>query len=310
MMLTVMPLVFYVLGGKLNNKLLIVSFFFAFLGTAQEQAAACCTALYVVLIVMMIVKKRTLKLQLFIPLIPILVCDWFLFTAPGAQNRALMEAQSGFVRYSEMNIMQKLACGLSAFFANSYYLSSFLILLMTALLSTILFYKVKQKHGTKKVLIGVNIFSAGVCVITNGIISIIKRSLPHILFRNAFISGKFDLYFYILFGLGCTLTLIIILMNIYLIIINKQVGIPVGLCLAAGFGAALAMSFSPTIFSSGQRVFFMTNMFIITACVIMMSVVPKTKLTVFLYRSAVVYTAATFIMDCFAFKLMELPLMG
>ncbi|MBO5410138.1 MAG: hypothetical protein J6A60_02645, partial [Clostridia bacterium] len=84
----------------------------------------------------------------------------------------------------------------------------------------------------------------------------------------------------------------------------------VALCLAAGFGCAIMMSFTPSIFASGQRAYFFTNMFVITACCALFASVRKSKTADFLYKAAVFYASATFVINCFAFRLAEHPLMG
>lgn len=310
MLLTISPLVFYLFGENVKASRYIFSFFFAFIGTMQEQSAASCTALYIILLIAILVRKRNLKILMFLPLIPIIICDFFLFTASGAEGRNVMESQSSFPLYLEYSIFQKLCCGLSSFFANSYYLSSFLIIIFVALLSVGILKSIFEKLWLKNVLICVNIFVVIMCIILNYGISAVEKSLPHIIFRNAFIRNEFNKTFYLLFVLGCILTSIILIMVFVLIKYQRKIGVLVGICTAAGFCCSIVMSFSPTVFSSGQRVAFYTNMFVITSCIILFSYIPITKTRAILSKLWIVYAGITFCVNCFAFKLIEHPLMG
>ena len=148
------------------------------------------------------------------------------------------------------------------------------------------------------------------CIILNYSISAMEKSLPHIIFRNAFIRNEFNKTFYLLFILGCILTSIILIMVFVLIKYQRKIGVLVGICTAAGFCCSIVMSFSPTVFSSGQRVAFYTNMFVITACIVLFSTIYKTKTKEILSKLWIAYAGITFCVNCFAFKLIEHPLMG
>lgn len=310
MLMTIAPLVFYVFDQKVAAWRFWLSFVFAFIGTMQEQSAACCTALYLILLLIITIKKKPLKIALFIPLLSIAVCDWFLFTAPGAKGRNVMESQASFPQYTNYSLFEKLSCGLSSFFANNYYLSNFLLLIFVALLSIMLFEKSQEKGKAKGILIGINVFALVCCVIVNYTVAAIQKGLPHMIFRNAFYQNEYHWDFYVLFILGCILTMILMGMVCVLLRRDAKTGIIIGLCVAAGFCSAIVMSFSPTVFSSGQRVAFYTNMFVITACIVLFSNLSQSKLTNGIYKALIVYASATFIVNCFAFRLIEHPLMG
>lgn len=310
MLITVSPLVLHLFGEKVKTQRFVFSFIFAVIGTMQEQSAACCTALYIILIFAIIIKKQTLKISMFIPVISIVLCDFFLFSSPGAEGRNIMEAKHAFPLYSEYNVFQKLCCGLSSFFANSYYLSNFLIIMFVALLSVNIYKSIQKKRWTKNILIFFNAFVVITSIVVNYGVSAIEKSLPHIIFRNVFMQNKFNKSFYLLFALGCILTLIILSMVLILIKHQRNIGIIIGVCTTAGFCSSIAMSFSSTVFSSGQRVAFYTNMFVITSCIVLFSYIDKTKPKKLLYKLWVVYSVITFCLNCFAFRLAEHPLMG
>jgi len=311
-LMTVAPLVFYILNGKINISSIVISFFASFIGTMQEQSAACCIAIYLILLTTILIRKMEFRLSMVLPLIPMAVCAFSMFNSPGAKGRIAMETSASFARFGDFGIFEKFLCGLSTFFSNSYYFSNFLIIVFTALLSVAIYSCVtgKSKTKAKRLLIIANAVVITICVPMNYGIAIFKKSFSHIIFRNCLTKGEFDFSFYLLFALGCLVTVILFTMTCVLIKQNRKLGLIIGVLLAAGFFSAIAMGFSPTVFSSGQRTGFYTNMFVITACVVLFSSAEKTKVTTTLYKATVVYSILTFSLNCFAFKLIEHPFMG
>ncbi len=311
-LMTVSPLLFYILSGKISMSSIIISFFASFIGTMQEQSAACCIAIYLILIAVILIRKIKFKILTLLPLIPMILCSYAMLTSPGAQGRTAMETSASFARFVDFDVFDKVLCGLSSFFSNSYYFSNFLIIIFTALLSVAIYSNTseKSKMKAKKLLVIANIVIITICVPINYGIAILKKSFSHIIFRNCFTKGEFDFTFYLLFLLGVIVTLILLALTCTLIKQNTKLGLIIGVLLAAGFFSAIAMGFSPTVFSSGQRTGFYTNMFVITACVVLFSSVDKNRLTNIIFKLSLGYSFLTFSLNCFAFKLIEHPFMG
>ena len=113
-----------------------------------------------------------------------------------------------------------------------------------------------------------------------------------------------------MFRLSLILTVRIGILIIKLITEDRKIGLIVGLSAAAGICALVVMGFTSSVFNSGQRTAFFTNMLIISACVVLFSNLESNKLSEKIYKITVGYALITFSIDCFAFKLLELPLMG
>lgn len=305
-LLTISPLVFYILDGKLNVLELAVSCFTSLIATMQEQSAAICIATYMILISVTVFKKL-FKIITVLPMLPILICTYHLLSSPGVDERMVMEASENFPRYLDFGFIEKAFCGITVFSANTYFLSNFLVLLFIALLS-INIYNLTNRH--KKILTAINIFAIFVCVVVNYFIAVFERKLPHMIFRQCIIDNEYTLSFYLLFILSLILTVIIGILIIKLITEDRKIGLIVGLSAAAGICALVVMGFTSSVFNSGQRTAFFTNMLIISACVVLFSNLEKNKLTEKIYKITVGYALITFSIDCFAFKLLELPLMG
>ncbi len=307
MAMTLSPLVFYILEGKCDNRLILPSVISALLACSQEQTAACTTAFFMILMIILFVKKMKFKWQLSVSVLPMAVGDFLLLSSPGRELR-MAEELKNFKLFADMNIFEKLFMGLSNFYANSFYLSNFLIIIFVALLSLFVYEKSNKK--IEKLLIAANVFVATAVTAVNYPVSLLGGGLAHISVRNCFKSGEFTLPFYILFAAGTLILAIIIVMAVYALVKDKKAGLSAALCLAAGFFSAMVMGFSSSIFNSGQRVYFVTNMLVIAACVILFSSVRKTKASNAALKASVIYAATTFVVDCIAFRIIELPFMG
>ncbi len=303
------PFVFYIYERKFNWFYAVAGVFGTVAACSQEQGAVCCIALILILTCAVKFKKLKLKFIFLIQLVLSAFLTFYLFTSPGMEKRGEMEAQ-GFERYTQMNLAQKLLCSVSTFFANNFYLSVALILILVALLSLLVYEISQNKNRCKKILAAVNGLTVFTCGILNLVCCAMGKGLAHMLVREAFKSGEFSLSVILLIVFGFILLATIIALSVILFIKKMIVGFPVLLCLAAGFGCALMMSFSSSIFASGQRVFFFTNMFIITACIILISSIKKTSLSKKVYSFGVFYAAATVVVNIFAFTFAEMPLMG
>lgn len=303
------PFVFYFYAKKLKPVHLISGIAGTIAASSQEQGAVCCLAMIIVLLCMIKINKLKIRIPFLIQLTLSAFLTFYLFSSPGMKERTISEAQ-GFEAYTNMNVYQKLLCGLSAFFANTFYLSVALTLILIALLSLSIYKASKNKNCCKKILTAVNLLSFFICIVLNLVCCIIGKGLAHMQIREAFKTSSFSLSTNLLIVFGFVLLITLIGLAIALMRLDFAVGFPTALCLSAGFGCALMMSFSSSIFSSGQRVFFLTNMLIITACVILISSVSKTSLSQKVYRFALFYAATSFIINIFAFSFTELPLMG
>ncbi|MBQ9552810.1 MAG: hypothetical protein IJU96_08600 [Clostridia bacterium] len=301
------PLIGFYFTGRVSLGRLLLSLPCVLLATMQEQSALCCAALSVLLIAAVIVKQKRANAFALLLLAPIGLCVFHLFSAPGVRGRMAMESAS-FEAYHSYRLIEKLFCGVSAFFANAYFLGAFLPLLFTVLLLLKL-RQTEPKKALKKFCFLCGLFEIiGFLLIL--LSAVCSKTLPHILVRTAFQTGQFSSAFWLLFAGGCLITAAIFALTVILIVREKKIGLSIGVCAAAAFFSALVMGFSPTVFASGQRVFFYTNMFLFTACAFLFSSLDEGRQKTAAFRATVLYACGTFCLDCVAFKLFEHPLMG
>ncbi len=304
-----LPFLKYIYKKRFSLPLSILGAFGCVAACSQEQGSVCCLALLMIFFVFIKIKKLSFRPVFLLDLIVTVGLTVHLFSSPGMSKRGEMES-AGFERFSEMNVLQKLFCGISVFFANSFYLSFVLIIVLVALLSLAVYNAAKNKKAAKPFLIFSNALSVFTCVILNIICCVSGGGLSHMQTRSAFKSGEFSPEIIAMISFGFLLLAVIISLCVFLAVRKPDRGIPVLLCLCAGFGCAVMMSFSSSVFSSGQRVFFFTNMFIAAASLILLSTLSKTKLSKGVYKLAVFYAAATVAVNVFAFTFIEHPLMG
>lgn len=94
----------------------------AVVAASQEQACAAVLALQVILLISSAAQKK-LKILQFIPLLTGMASGAVLILSPGLRGRGEMEAASGFEKFAEMSVFQKLLCGFSNYFAFSFFFS-------------------------------------------------------------------------------------------------------------------------------------------------------------------------------------------
>lgn len=281
----------------------IVSFLAAPLAVAQEQAAAATLFLYLVLAVCLF-KDRIAKRRLaLIPALPLLLCAVSLFASPGAHRRVEVEAAGGFDRFFEMGVFGKLFCGLSNFFAEVMGLSVFLLAIFIALLT----YTAVEDKKKRRILL----WSALALVVLLSLVPLLlEKALPFAVVQAAFTSGTYPPSLYILCACGALLCALLLCLTALVCRKNAKLGVAVLTCLAAGFGCALAMSFSSSIFASGQRVYFFTEMFIGFACALLFASLEDGKVKRLLFGLSCAYAAVFFTADCVALRFFEMPFMG
>ncbi len=304
-----LPFVIYIYESRLSLPAVLLGFLGCVAACSQEQGAVCCICLVVVFFGVIKFRNLAFKAAFLFDLIISVGLTAHLFTSPGMANRLENEAEN-FTHFEEMNLTDKLFCGISVFFANSFYLSVVLIIVLTVLLSVMIHSVSHNKALAKKVLIPINGFVSFAVMGVNAVCCASGKGLAHVLMRRDFLKGQLSGEAITLIAFGFAILLVTISLCTYLLVKLPRVGAPVLLCLAAGFGCAMMMGFSSSIFASGQRVYFMTNMLIVTALVVLVSSAPKTKASQKAYSLAIFYAVATTVINIFAFTFAEHPLMG
>ncbi|MBR3836457.1 MAG: hypothetical protein IKJ69_06720 [Clostridia bacterium] len=306
-LLTVAPLTFEYFGIKYNKIAFnIIAVSASLLACSQEQTAALTIVFLTVLLIVNSFKK-TLRFYHAPPMFFGFASAVWLFTSPGMTGRQTLESGS-FPRFTEMNVFEKLLCGFSNYFGYSLFMS----LIVTGVFAVLVFFMVSTLYDDKKVKTFSKlflIFFVAVVVVLNIIYIAINHTVPDKGFEKAFKNGSFDLTDIFTLVLCFTLLLMLAAMLVLLIVKDKKLGLAVSILFAASVASAVVVGFSSSIYASGQRVFYFTDMLMLFACAILISS-GKGKHTVNVYNTAVIIALVMFIINCFNFALLEIPIMG
>lgn len=306
-LMTVTPLVFEFFEVKHNRIAMnVISVIASFLACSQEQTAALTVTFLVVLIVALLLKHK-LKIYHIISLITSVSGTFWLFTSPGMTGRIAMEGGS-FSRFSEMNVFEKLLCGITNYFGYSFFMS----VIVTGIFAVLLFLTVSAMYDKKKVKIFAKVFLAFlamVCAGVNAAYVIVCHKVPDKGFEEIFRKGDYGAFDIAVIILCFMLLMMFAAMLVLIIIKNRKLGITVSLLAVAAVMSAVVLGFSSSVYASGQRVFFFADVLTLFASGVLISG-GKSKKNIYVYNTAVIIAVIMLIVNCFNFALLEIPIMG
>ena len=309
LLITVTPLTFEVFGGRVNPIAYIAAAIASVVAASQEQSCAAALALQVILLIFSAYQCK-LGFRQFIPLLPSAVSTAVLILSPGLRGRGAMEAASGFERFSKMNIFEKLLCGFSNYFAFSFFFS----LITTAVFLVLLGASVYEAFGGSRRIKIISsifaIFASVLCVGVNAAYIIIRRTTPDKGFEKMFKSGN-----YLPLELAVIALCFVFLFSIFILIAalikkNRKLGFTVGVLFSAAVCCAAVLGFSSSVYASGQRVFYYTEMFTLIACAAMYSSLSDSKAKKFVGYAVPTAAFIFYIINCFTYTFLEIPIMG
>ena len=105
--------------------------------------------------------------------------------------------------------------------------------------------------------------------------------------------------------LGCIFALIAALVKK-----NRRLGLTVGVLFCAAVCCAAVLGFSSSVYASGQRVFYFTEMFTLIACTVMYSSLSEGKAKKFSGYAVPTAAFIFYIINCFTYTFLEIPIMG
>lgn len=309
LLITVTPLTFEVFGGRVNPMAYAAAAIASVVAASQEQSCAAALALQVILLIFSAYQRR-LRFRQFIPLLPSAVSAAVLVLSPGLRGRGAMEAASGFERFSKMNIFERLLCGFSNYFAFSFFFSLITAAVFLVLLGASVYEAFGGSRKIKKIISVFAIFASALCVGVNATYIIIRRTTPDKGFEKMFKSGN-----YLPLELAVIALCFVFLFSIFILIAalikkNKKLGFTVGVLFSAAVCCAAVLGFSSSVYASGQRVFYYTEMFTLIACAAMYSSLSDSKAKKFAGYAVPTAAFIFYIINCFTYTFLEIPIMG
>lgn len=308
LLITISPLVFTAADIPFHKALYVGAFLAAPVATSQEQAAAATLAFLGILLLILLRQKKFHWYQTAM-LLPAVLGSYHLFSSPGMAGRLAMES-THFPAFLEMGVLEKLLCGLTNFFGFSFFQSIPTIAAFLALLLGVLYAKNRQHPRTKSLLIAQAAYALLVFLGVNIVYTVTQGASPRNGFSKAFLTGSWGKAETTVTLLCCGLLLLLALDILWLWKQNSRLSISVGLCFAAAVCCALVMGFSSSIYVSGQRVFFFTEIFLWLGSVLLFASLPKNAFAKVMYRICVAAAICLYLFEWINFSLLEIPVMG
>lgn len=209
-----------------------------------------------------------------------------------------------------MNIFERLLCGFSNYFAFSFFFSLITAAVFLVLLGASVYEAFGGSRKIKKIISVFAIFASVLCVGVNAAYIIIRRTTPDKGFEKMFKSGN-----YLPLELAVIALCFVFLFSIFILIAalikkNKKLGFTIGVLFSAAVCCAAVLGFSSSVYSSGQRVFYYTEMFTLIACAAMYSSLSESKAKKFAGYAVPTAAFIFYIINCFTYTLLEIPIMG
>ena len=277
------------------------------LACSQEQTAALTVGFYSVLLICLVIGKR-LKPYHFVPVPFAAFSTYLLFSAPGMAERMKLETGK-FERFADMNIVEKLFCGLSNYFAFGFMMSA-VVLGLLIVLTVIKLNSLYNSKAVKALSYSLSAFAVLSFVGGNALSLAVNGSIPDKAFEKMFSSGGTNAVNIIIIAV-CLVTLLLIV-SALIMIMRKQfkVGFSSLLCYVAGVCSAVVVGFSSSVYVSGQRIFFFSELLTLIACAILFSSAEKDRKTEEVGNIAAVISSAMYLTNCFVWFFLEIPIMG
>ena len=305
-LLSVTPLTFEFFEIKYNKLLNITAVFAALLACSQEQTTALTLAFFAVLLIANGIKKNV-QISHLTPLVTAVAGAVWLFASPGMRGRLAMEG-SAFTRFEDMKFFEKILCGFANYFGYSFFMS----VIVTGFFAVLIFFTVNSLYDNKAIKAFAKFFIAFFALVAAGINALyiaVSRAIPDKGFERLFKSGEYDFLNIVALAFGFALLAAFAAMLLLIIKKDKKLGFTAAVLFAASVASAVVLGFSSSIYASGQRVFFFTDILTLFACAVLISA-GKDKRNVVAYKAAVIIALAMLILNCFNFAFLEIPIMG
>ncbi len=305
MVITLIPIVFDLMKIEYRRILwLILSAASALVACSQEQSAALTLGFYSVILIALIAAK-SIKAYHFISLPFCIFQAYILFSSPGMSGRMKAEAD-GFERFDEFGIFDKFLCGLSNYYAFGFMMSA--VAFAFFIIAVIL--KFKSLYSAKAMPILLAAFSALSFIGGNALSLIFCGAIPDKIFEKMFTSGESNTV-----GIAvivvCTLTLLLIAASLVMIALkDRKSGLSALICYAAGVCSAVVLGFSSSIYASGQRIFFFSEMLTLVSAAILFVTSTDSKGKRITESAVKVISTVMLLLNCLSWFFMEIPIMG
>jgi len=305
MLFTLSPSVFSLLGVKIRLIRLPFTLLGAVIASSQEQSCALAVTFQVILSAALLAKQKRRGLVSAVSLVPMLVNVWSILNSPGAAERMRFEEAANYPGFSQLSVFTKLAGGFVNLVSHQVFFAHMLSVILLVFLSAAVYNRYK-KRWLAYPLIAVNII--GVCLsFPFNLLYVLQSKSSFYSLNTFFTRGAFDAAATAVLVLSSAVVLACAVLSAALLRKKDFFSTAVFLCVMAAYAGAMIISFSPTIYASGQRVFFFTDILLLAACCILYPCVASAKTVIWLRNAAYGYAVCNYGLNVIVFAVAELP---
>lgn len=308
MLYTLSPLVALLFGQKVRWRCLPLWCLAAVLAASQEQSCALTLTFFLLLLAALWLREKHFRPIFLLQLLILAAETAWVLLSPGGSARTADEAAAAYPNFPQLSLLQKLCGGLVNLLAHQFFYIQLIAILLLAFLS-IATLQLAPKKWLKILLAALNGVQFFLCVPFNLLLAATRGGFQWL--NAAFTGRAFDRAACLALTLGFLCLLADLALSLFLWFKRRDAThAGVLLCILAAYASAMTISFSPTIYSSGQRVFFYTDILLLAAIGLTYCTLPQTKAVRRLRMGAYVYAGVNFTLDVILFTLLELPWLG
>ena len=308
MLYTLSPLVALLFGQKVRWRCLPLWCLAAVLAASQEQSCALTLTFFLLLLAALWMREKHFRPIFLLQLLILAAETAWVLLSPGGSARTADEAAAAYPNFPQLSLLQKLCGGLVNLLAHQFFYIQLIAILLLAFLS-IATLQLAPKKWLKILLAALNGIQFFLCVPFNLLLAATRGGFQWL--NAAFTGRAFDRAACLALALGFLCLLADLALSLFLWFKRRDAThAGVLLCILAAYASAMTISFSPTIYSSGQRVFFYTDILLLAAIGLLYCTLPQTKAVRRLRMGAYVYAGVNFTLDVILFTLLELPWLG
>ena len=272
LLLTILPFKNSIFKEEFNKKWYFLLIFTAILGANMEQASLIMFVFAFITNIYIVVRDKKIRIDLVIFNIFIAINTAVLFLAPGNYERSNKEIVNWFGQWDMISLPTKLMMGLNLFLEHIFESNIIMISILVILINIVIWKKYKsiliKVIGAIPIVVVIIKFIEGKLNILNVNTDLIIFKMFNVQNLNILNYDNIKIFL----PTSILLCIVLIIPVLFLLIFDKiEVQYLSIILYLAAICSALSISISPTIYASGPRVFFVTDILIVVAMGLILS---------------------------------------
>ena len=280
MLISIIPFIAQIQSKKINNLYYIVFILSNLLSCFAEQTSAILIVFGAITIGLSLIEKRKIEKTLLIHYVIIIIFSFINLLAPGNEARSIAEELRWYQGFGMLSTIDKLVQGYIQV-ANHIINDTTLLFGIMSIILSILIWKNKETKKTDKFISLIPVLYVLLKAISIVSLKMGWTGLNQIeLLFNFERFGIRTLYTHtnLILLIASCISIAIVACELVIAIKRKRAGIISSILYCASICASLILSFSPTIYASGNRVFLLTDfLFVLINSLLIMEFMEKIK---------------------------------